>query len=412
MKLDPRVLGLLEKEGIHTARDLLSADTYQLIGKTGLGYNELKELRLHVSSRIVPQPVTASAMLQAQLASQVTPSTVIRGEPSQRISYHLPTGITSLDNLLHGGIVVGGITEVVGAPGIGKTQLCLNCCAQVLLFPCITEVTRGSEGISANVRSVIYIDTELKFSPDRLADILVHRILEEEKGGYSNPTMNTKFKTRRDELYDIVKSTVLNRVKVIRPISSAEMMAAVQSLESIVIEDRVALIVIDSIAAIARKEGVDEADKEIVLVRLAAELIALADLCCCAVLITNQIAPVSAHSAVHLHHQMPVEFGQYQPALGMIWSHILHTRLCMFISPEQQIDDVSDSDVIYDLNSGPIQGRIKDTVRLIEVTKCPVSLSDRVPCCIGLLGLMNVVATINTSTTGARSTYHEIPYHP
>ena len=228
MKLDPRVLKLLEKEGIQTARDLLSADTYQLIGKTGLGYNELKELRLHVSSRVVPQPVTASAMLQTQLASRGNPSTVTRDEPSKRLSYHLPTGITTLDNFLHGGIVVGGITEVVGAPGIGKTQLCLNCCAEMLLFPSIAHVM-GSEEISGSLRSVVYIDTELKFSPDRLAEILVHRIMDEENASSSSsssgssrsssssyPVLNT---TRRNELFDIVKSKVLHRVKVFKSLT-------------------------------------------------------------------------------------------------------------------------------------------------------------------------------------------------
>lgn len=39
----------------------------------------------------------------------------------------LPSGLQELDAVLGGGIQVGTLTEIVGAPGTGKTQFCIGC---------------------------------------------------------------------------------------------------------------------------------------------------------------------------------------------------------------------------------------------------------------------------------------------
>ena len=56
----------------------------------------------------------------------------------------LPTGLAELDELLHGGLPRGGIIELVGPAGAGKTQFCLQSC-----FAALRE----------EIDSAIYIDT-------------------------------------------------------------------------------------------------------------------------------------------------------------------------------------------------------------------------------------------------------------
>lgn len=71
----------------------------------------------------------------------------------------LRTLLEPLDNVLGGGIRSGCITEIVGPAGVGKTQLCLSMC----VLGCLDRL--DEEG------RVLYIDTEKKFSGERLCEI-------------------------------------------------------------------------------------------------------------------------------------------------------------------------------------------------------------------------------------------------
>lgn len=55
-----------------------------------------------------------------------------RGEcPSLESGLRLSVGCPVLDQLLRGGLPVGGITELAGESGAGKTQLALQLCLSV-----------------------------------------------------------------------------------------------------------------------------------------------------------------------------------------------------------------------------------------------------------------------------------------
>lgn len=43
---------------------------------------------------------------------------------NEHLSGHLPTHLKGLDETLCGGIPFGVLTELVGPPGIGKSQVC------------------------------------------------------------------------------------------------------------------------------------------------------------------------------------------------------------------------------------------------------------------------------------------------
>jgi RAD51-like protein 1 len=73
---------------------------------------------------------------------------------------------------LGGGIEAGRVTEIVGPAGLGKTQFCLGMC----VMGCLDRLdTQGK---------VLYIDTEKKFSGERLSEIGTSRFPESfaEKG--------------------------------------------------------------------------------------------------------------------------------------------------------------------------------------------------------------------------------------
>lgn len=74
---------------------------------------------------------------------------------------YVSTGCSVLDNALNGGIDLRSVTEIVGVSGVGKTQFCFNCCVETVL---------------SKSGSVIFIDTELKFDPLRLSNLLEYQV--------------------------------------------------------------------------------------------------------------------------------------------------------------------------------------------------------------------------------------------
>ncbi len=87
--------------------------------------------------------------------------TFVRGDELVEIRKNvrkLTTGCSSLDRLLNGGIETQSLTEFYGEFGSGKSQLCHQLCVTVQLG----EAQGGLNG------SVLYIDTEATFRPERL----------------------------------------------------------------------------------------------------------------------------------------------------------------------------------------------------------------------------------------------------
>ncbi|KAL5241787.1 hypothetical protein ACI65C_009197 [Semiaphis heraclei] len=74
----------------------------------------------------------------------------------------IATFCKSIDELLNGGVQVGRITELSGAPGSGKSQLCMQLCVSVQIPECF-------EGLQAEA---IYVDTNSNFSELRLTEMI------------------------------------------------------------------------------------------------------------------------------------------------------------------------------------------------------------------------------------------------
>ncbi|NXF87064.1 RA51C protein, partial [Eubucco bourcierii] len=71
------------------------------------------------------------------------------------------TFCSALDNILGGGVQLRKITEICGAPGVGKTQLCMQLAVDVQIPECFGGVAGEA----------VFIDTEGSFMVDRVVDI-------------------------------------------------------------------------------------------------------------------------------------------------------------------------------------------------------------------------------------------------
>nr|XP_020757959.1 DNA repair protein RAD51 homolog 4 isoform X2 [Odocoileus virginianus texanus] len=130
--------------------DLVSADLEEVAQKCGLSYKALVALR-----RVLLAQFSAFPFNGADLYEELKTSTAI-----------LSTGVGSLDKLLDAGLYTGEVTEIAGAPGSGKTQVCLCVAANV------------AHGLQQNV---LYIDSNGGLTASRILQLLQARTPDEEE---------------------------------------------------------------------------------------------------------------------------------------------------------------------------------------------------------------------------------------
>ncbi|KAJ3314162.1 hypothetical protein HDV04_000934 [Boothiomyces sp. JEL0838] len=123
----------------------------------------------------------------------------------------ISTGSAELDKILGGGFKLGNVTEVVGLAGIGKTQICMQLCANVQLAPINGKA--------------FYIDTEGSFMASRFSQIA------------------------KASLPDTDLETIMTNVTIAKIYSMQELLASINLLqECLEYDENLKLIVIDSIA--------------------------------------------------------------------------------------------------------------------------------------------------------------------
>ncbi|XP_076210868.1 DNA repair protein RAD51 homolog 4 isoform X2 [Aptenodytes patagonicus] len=105
--LTEEMIQLLRANGIRTVVDFVSSDLEDVAQKCSLSYKVLVAVR-----RVLLAQFSAFPANGADLYEELKSSTAI-----------LPTGSPSLDQLLDSGLYTGEVTELMGAPGSGKTQL-------------------------------------------------------------------------------------------------------------------------------------------------------------------------------------------------------------------------------------------------------------------------------------------------
>jgi len=146
---------------VHNAESLFERDASSLAKELQAPRAHVEEFRLHVARLCAPHP-RSHGVVDATSGGGAVPhgppfDTAASIHAAHRVSVR--TGSHRLDALLGGGVGCSELTEVVGRPGSGKTQLCFTLAAAA-------AETGGS---------VVYIDTTNCFSPSRILEIARQR---------------------------------------------------------------------------------------------------------------------------------------------------------------------------------------------------------------------------------------------
>ncbi len=166
------------------------------------------------------------------------------------------TGSSRLDGILGGGVETGAITELIGEFGSGKTQICMTLS--------VTAQQPPEEGGLGG--RVAVIDTENTFLPERVVQIAESRGIDAEK--------------------------VLNGLLVARCYNTDHLVILIDSLSRLVEEQRVRLVIVDSMIGHFRGEYIGRenlAPRQQKLGSCLSRLLRLAETSNIAVVVTNQV---------------------------------------------------------------------------------------------------------------------------
>ena len=308
-----------ESKEITTCRQLFELGPFALRHELDLLPAEAERLLDAVSDDVAPQPTTAL-------------------EIKQRVEVNsLPTGLALIDRKLLGGIPARSVTEVVGAPGVGKTQFSMMLAVLALRQAASRAAADESYG-------VVYLDTEAGFRQERMMQMA---------GSLFPAVLAGAAQSLGSRLHYLSLST------------TRALMEALEQLEGLIIEHGIRLVVLDSAAALVRKEyGRDAlAERQRLLGQQASLLKRLAENFGIPVVVTNQMT--THRSELPATGEEPTE--QLAAALGNTWAHAVNTRLEL--------------------------RRDADGHRELSITKSPVSSTLTIPVDLSTQGLVAVAAS-------------------
>uniref|UniRef100_A0A8D8PV70 DNA repair protein XRCC3 n=1 Tax=Cacopsylla melanoneura TaxID=428564 RepID=A0A8D8PV70_9HEMI len=194
-------------------------------------------------------------------------------------------GAAKFDNILKGGLRTGGITEIVGESGCGKTQLCLQLCLSL-------QISQPNQG-------VLYICTESVFPTARLAQLC--------------------------NLSPLASSKCSDNIFITHCYEFADLKHTLETQTGF-IQKKVGMLIIDSIAGIFRNTYPD--DKYVQRAHdmryLAHYLHDISIKHNLAVICSNQVTSAMTHSDKSV------------PALGLSWANLVTNRLVLSKSPFNQ----------------------------------------------------------------------------
>ncbi|KAM9370418.1 DNA repair protein RAD51 homolog 4 [Phaethornis superciliosus] len=267
--LGEEMLHILRENGIRTVVDFVSSDLEDVAQKCSISYKALVAVR-----RVLLAQFSAFPANGADLYEELKSTTAI-----------LSTGIPSLDQLLDSGLYTGEVTELMGAPGSGKTQVCLGIAATVSL---------------SLKHRVLFLDSTGGLTASRLYQMLQARVEDEEE-----------------------QLEALQRIQVVRVFDIYEMLSALQELRDCLSQQVMSsvgplkIVVIDSVSAVIYPLlGGKQSEGLAIMMQLARELKSLAREFSLSVVVTNQVTRDSST-------------GPLKPALGRSWSFVPSTRVLL-----------------------------------------------------------------------------------
>ncbi|KAG5284973.1 hypothetical protein AALO_G00032550 [Alosa alosa] len=308
LPLAPSVKIKLTSAGFDTCADLKHLRPLQLCKEAGISQEEalevLQTLRSDDGAGVASHAGGAGAVSGGLTALQLLQKEHALGD--------IITFCSALDSALGGGVPVGKTTEVCGAPGVGKTQLCLQLAVDVQIPVCF-----GGRGGRA-----LYVDTEGSFLVQRAAD-MAHAAVE-------HCRVVTQDAEQQAALKDFTVENILSRLSLVRCHDYVELLAHCYLLPDFLTKHpEVQLVVIDSIAFPFRHDFEDFSQRTRLLNGLAQQLIQLATEYNVAVVLTNQMTT-------------KVWNGQSKliPALGESWGHAATQRLILHWEGTQRLASI------------------------------------------------------------------------
>ncbi|NXR49687.1 RA51D protein, partial [Hippolais icterina] len=278
------MIQLLRANGIRTVVDFVSSDLEDVAQKCSLSYKALVAVR-----RVLLAQFSAFPANGADLYEELKSSTAI-----------LPTGSPSLDQLLDSGLYTGEVTELMGAPGSGKTQVCLGIAASVSL------------GLKQHV---LFLDSTGGFTASRLYEMLRAQTEDEEE--------QARQVLGRLRLCFVLQLEALQRIQVVRVFNIYELLRALQELRDRLSQQVVSsvgplkMVLLDSVSAVIYPLlGGRQSEGLALMMQLSRELKTLAREFSLAVVVTNQVTRDSST-------------GPLKPALGRAWSFVPSTRVLL-----------------------------------------------------------------------------------
>ncbi|KAK7074354.1 DNA repair protein RAD51 [Halocaridina rubra] len=296
-----------KRTNLKTVKDVLSLAPLQVMEMLHLSSEECNTFMNLLYSLCIPPQLSAFGMLEEEERGCVK------------------LGSHQLDAMLHGGLPACSITEFAGPAGVGKTQWCLHSAVRAVV----------QEACGGRNASVIYIDTEMAFRPERVVEIL----------SSSYPDCKS----------DI--SIFLSKIFLYQPATIKSLTDILESLEVLAVEKDIGLIIVDSIASLARKEiapGLSKSNfmRTNQLATWVAKLKSIAQLLGICVVVTNQVTTKFRKSEVQVTEDLHGEeceeteamsgtqtgktLQHVMPALGNTWAHFVNTRIILQYLPANQ----------------------------------------------------------------------------
>lgn len=266
--LTSKQLKILEESGLRTAEDILEITTKrELAALEGISPKTAETLWKAAADLLKPETFKSAVELHQLRRTRIE---------------HLTTGSRQLDKLIGGGVETGSVSEIAGSYGAGKTEIAHQLSVNV-------QLPRERGGLAG---SCLYFDTEKTFRPERIVEMA-------EAAGL-NP------------------QEAENGITVAECYTSDHQIFLLNNCHRIIREEKIRLIVVDSLMAHFRSEyiGREElANRQQKLNQYMARLNRMARKFNLAVLVTNQAV------------SSPDFFGATHPTGGNIIAHSSTTRL-------------------------------------------------------------------------------------
>src|ERR671938_570578 len=253
-EVPPHLISKLKQAGIQSVLDLAVSIPNELAaGGEGGGGNEGNTISADrdIITELVLKAKKALTDSGALIKEFSTAEQVLE---RRKLLIRYTTGSKNLDDFLKGGIESQAITELTGEFGSGKSQICHTLC--------VTAATNNSNQIN----SIIFIDTENTFRPERIHQIAEARGLDSEE--------------------------IMKKVFVCKMVNSAQLEALIRSLGKYIEEYKAKLVIVDSIISLHRAEYTGRetlAERQQRLNVILHKLIRLAEVYNVAVVLTNQV---------------------------------------------------------------------------------------------------------------------------